>query len=202
MQISHDDAALTSIELAGSSISASTWTGRVGLSANHHKTALVSSDLADAYVSQHVGLVRPVFGEIGSFLYSWIISPAHGRGVLEKAAYGAGKPGLNLDHLRELAIALPPLAEQARIGLEMKRHFGAIEETVKATTANICRAGRLRESILKTAFGGKLVPQNPNDEPASALLERIRTKSSASFSLARAPGRNPRRKAAKAIATH
>ena len=142
--------------------------------ANVTKTAVVNEDLGEAYVSQHVGLVRPLVSALSGYMYYWIVCPAYGRRELVRAAYGAGKPGLNLDNLRELLIAVPPLTEQCRIVTEVERRLSVIEEVGMQIEANLKRAERLRQAILKRAFEGKLVPQDPTDEPASVLLERIR----------------------------
>ena len=87
---------------------------------------------------------------------------------------GNNQPALNKSRVQELLIPLPPLAEQHRIVTEIDRRLSVIQKAEAAVEASLVRADRLRQSILKQAFSGKLVPQDPNDEPASVLLERIR----------------------------
>jgi type I restriction enzyme S subunit len=77
--------------------------------------ALLDHDPGEAYVSQHVGLVRPSDQELSVWLLLCLMADAGGRAELVERAYGAGKPGLNLDNIRSLSVPLPPLAEQHRI---------------------------------------------------------------------------------------
>lgn len=141
--------------------------------ANVTKAARVTVALDEAYVSQHVALTRFVTPEISPYVYLWVIAPTHGRRVLERNAYGAGKPGLNLDHLRDLIVALPPTQEQIALVLEVERRLSIIDGMEDSLNAEVRRAMSLRQSILHRAFKGQLVPQDPSDEPASELLNRI-----------------------------
>ena len=102
---------------------------------------------------------------------------------------------MNLGLIKGLPIPLPPLAEQRRIVAEVERRLSVIQQAEAAVEANLTRAERLRQSILKQAFSGKLVPQDPNDEPASVLLERIRAER-AEAEAAKAQ-RKPRRRRSK-----
>ena len=86
----------------------------------------------------------------------------------------AGQAGISGGDLRNIPFPLPPLAEQHRIIAEVERRLSVIDELEASVDANLKRAERLRQSILKRAFEGKLVPQDPNDESARVLLERIR----------------------------
>lgn len=75
--------------------------------------------------------------------------------------------------LEKAQIPIPPLTEQKQIVSEIERHLSVANEIEVTIKSELKRAERLRQSILKHAFSGKLVPQDPNDEPASALLRRI-----------------------------
>ncbi len=98
---------------------------------------------------------------------------------------GNNQPALNKSRVQEIAFPLPPLAEQRRIVAEVERRLSVIQQTEATVEANLTRAERLRQSILKQAFSGNLVPQDPNDEPASALLERIRVEREAAQAAAK-----------------
>lgn len=92
---------------------------------------------------------------------------------------GSAQPKLNQKNMNEIPIHVPPPAEQAEIVRRVEQLFAfadQLEARVKATQARI---DRLTQSILAKAFRGELVPQNPNDEPASMLLERIKAQRAA-----------------------
>jgi type I restriction enzyme S subunit len=81
---------------------------------------------------------------------------------------------LNLGLVKKLIIPLPPLAEQRRIVAEVERRLSVADQVANTVEQSLAHAERLRQSILKRAFEGRLVPQDPDDEPACVLLERIR----------------------------
>jgi len=87
---------------------------------------------------------------------------------------GVQHPRTNYNVLSQFIIPLPPLTEQQKIVEEIERRFSVTDEVEKAIDNSLKQAERLRQSILKKAFEGKLVPQDPNDEPADKLLERVR----------------------------
>ena len=86
---------------------------------------------------------------------------------------GSAQPGVNATVLATLHIPLPPLAEQKRIARDVDRRISLVAELESMVETSLIRAERLRQSILKRAFEGTLVSQNPTDESAQALLERI-----------------------------
>ena len=87
---------------------------------------------------------------------------------------GGAMNNISLGDVRGFSLPLPPLPEQHRIVAEVERRLSVVDELEATVEKNLARCIRLRQSILKMAFEGRLVPQDPNDEPASVLLDRIR----------------------------
>jgi type I restriction enzyme, S subunit len=96
------------------------------------------------------------------------------RQVETKARTTAGIYKISQADVEEFAVPLPPLAEQEQIVALVEERLSQIDSAEKTIDAELIRSKRLRQSILKRAFEGKLVPQDPKDEPASVLLERIK----------------------------
>ena len=107
------------------------------------------------------------------YLYYRLLSDAR-SGALGRAARGVGIHHLGAQRTESWMVALPPLAEQRRIVAEVERRLSIVKQGEAVGEEGLARVEGLRQSILKQAFSGKLVPQDPGDEPASALLERIR----------------------------
>ena len=116
---------------------------------------------------------------------------------IDKFFTGSTIRHLTGESLQRVPIPLPPLAEQRRIVAEVERRLSVVQQAEAAVDAGLVRAERLRQSILKLAFSGKLVPQDPDDEPASVLLERIRAEREADEAAAKAKNK-PRRRRSKA----
>ena len=91
---------------------------------------------------------------------------------------GGAQPNISREKIVAFRFPLPPLAEQKRIVAKIEELLPKVEEYGKAQEAlnklNAELPDRLKKSVLQEAIEGRLVPQDPTDEPASALLERIR----------------------------
>ena len=124
-------------------------------------------------------LVRaiPIKNEIVPYFRSYFDSPSYWAQLIDASA-GTGQPNVNAASIGRLLIALPPLAEQRRIVervgelMPLVEEYGGLEDAREALDAAL--PGRLRKSVLQLAVRGGLVPQDPADEPAGVLLERIR----------------------------
>ena len=105
-----------------------------------------------------------------SYLY-WFLRTQ--TSILRATNQGAAQPNLNTGIVRRIEVPLPPLAEQQQIVACVQAQVEAVLVQGAAIDRGLRLATAQRQNILRAAFSGQLVPQDPNDEPASALLERI-----------------------------
>ena len=125
-----------------------------------------------------LGLIRLIDNRLSKYIVTAINSPL-GHQWIEENKVGGGTHTfkINLGDMPNFIIPLPPLAEQKRIVAKLEELLPIVEEYGKAQSAldelNTELPNKLRQSILQQAIQGKLVPQDPSDEPATVLLERI-----------------------------
>lgn len=94
--------------------------------------------------------------------------------IEEKAKSTSGVNNINSEEISDLQIPVPTLDEQKRIVAEIESRFERADALETAVDRALNDAEKLKQAVLKKAFSGELVPQNPDDEPASVLLDRIR----------------------------
>jgi type I restriction enzyme, S subunit len=132
----------------------------------------VPSDV-DLCMGQRMMLIRCHSHVVSAFVEAVLNSSLTVQRV-KTLTTGSASPHLNVGEVRQFPIPLPPLAEQEQIVALVEERLSQIDSAEKTIDAELIRAKRLRQSILKQAFEGKLVPQDAKDEPASVLLERIK----------------------------
>ncbi len=135
------------------------------------KPAVWRNEIEECCFQNTVIRLRPTL--INSFYLLAVFRHFYINGIFARIAAGVGINHLSAGKFSRIPIPIAPLNEQERIVDEVDRQLSIIEELDTVLKLDFIRAERLRQSILKQAFEGKLVPQDPNDEPASVLLHHI-----------------------------
>ena len=129
-------------------------------------------EVFDIYVS--LALIRIVDNIINSLYILRAIGSSYIQDYFNSSLKGIGVPNLHLEHIRKALIPIPPCIEQNRIILRADVLLPLVEQIASDETELHHLVSKAKSKILDLAIRGQLVPQNPNDEPASVLLERIR----------------------------
>ena len=151
-----------------------------------------------AAVDTNTMVAVPTYAIDHRFLYYWLFAVR-----LSDYAHGSPVPSIRRVALAEATLSLPPLPEQERIVDAIEEQFSRLDAGVAAlgrvigplTSMQAGRIGQLRSSVLAAALSGKLVRQNPSDEPASVPLERIAAERASPNGHKPAKARGQRRKA-------
>jgi len=117
--------------------------------------------------------VRPNPKMTAEFLM-YYISHVTATGSIKHFFTGSGIKHLTGESLKRVPVPVPSLSEQTAIVAAIESRLSVCDKIESIVDESLAKAEALRQSILKKAFTGQLVPQDPNDEPAAILLERIR----------------------------
>lgn len=136
------------------------------------RTGIVTNDLAGANVARAVAVLAPQPAVHAEWL-ELCLREERTRQLLTGTAREVARKTLNLEQLRECAILVPPPDEQ-EVAISIVRCMLSQANAVAADVARQAReSSSLKQATLKAAFSGQLAPQDPSDEPASALLARL-----------------------------
>ena len=133
------------------------------------RCAVVPADFNCGNVSQHVCIMRSVLVE-PEYFHVLVLSSYFAKSM---KITGSGREGLPKYNLEQMGFPLPPLTEQQRIVAEIEHWFALLYQIEQEKSGLQAIIKQTKNKILDLAIHGKLVPQDPNDEPAIELLKRI-----------------------------
>jgi len=142
------------------------------------RTAVVPAQLQHANVARAV-CVLPIREGVSAEYISLALSAPRMRRLLESRAHEVARKTLNLEDVRRFAVRLPSRGEQDALVAAVNSCRALRRSVELSVDVSLRRAASLRRSLLASAFSGRLAAQDPSDEPASVLLERLRTEHAA-----------------------
>lgn len=113
------------------------------------------------------------------FVFYFIVQPIFRTTAIPFMTGAVGQKRIPADYLRDYIIPVPTLDEQKRIVAEIERRFERADELEQVVADALADSEKMKQAVLKKAFRGELVEQNPDDEPAAVLLDRIRAERAA-----------------------
>jgi type I restriction enzyme S subunit len=164
---------------------------------------VIPKNFPDAFINQHICLARPRSEYSSEYLGVFLTSPFGGLKQLTSIQRGATKVGLTLGDIKSVKFNIPSASEQNEIVKRVDKLFALADKLEAHYRRAMARIEKFPQAILAKAFRGELVPQDPNDEPAEKLLERICRERAGMESVGRAkkkPSVKPKRAKAKAMA--
>lgn len=154
----------------------------ITIAANIGKTAILAMEAC--FPDSVVGLLA-ASNEVSIRYVEYFMRSAQQK--LEDEAPATAQKNINLEILEKVVIPVPPIQEQQQIVKLLDDLMGAARENDRAIDFSLKQSTAQRQNLLRAAFSGQLVPQDPTDEPASVLLERIRAERAAQGTTARKP---------------
>ena len=133
-----------------------------------------NGEIPECIHQNHIFRGRLYSNDASNKLISWFGNTFGQLYFMREGKQTTNLASINLTKLSAFPVPLPPLPEQHRIVAEIERRLSVADEIENTVDQSLKQAEHLRQSILKRAFEGKLVPQDSNDEPASVLLKRIK----------------------------
>ena len=131
-------------------------------------------EISDCIHQNHVFRARLKYPKISSKFISCCGNTYGSNYFMKEGKQTTNLASINITKLSAFPIPLPPIEEQKLIILEVERRFSIIDELEKNIVERLKQSEILKQSILHHAYLGHLVPQDPADEPAEKLLERVR----------------------------
>lgn len=154
------------------------------------QVALVPGSSPEWNINQAIAIFRAVDGVLPDFICCYLLSPIAQRWLKARAKTTAGQTNLTLEVCRQLPIPLAPMGEQKAVVNALAGQLASLDTLEDAVPAAERQSTAQRQNLLRAAFAGQLVPQDPADEPASELLARIRAERAAR-GIARTPRAKP-----------
>lgn len=139
---------------------------------------VASESLRNCNISREVAMI-PTLPSVLPLYLAYLLQSPIGQRLLVSKVRGVAQKGINLADVKRLPVALPPYEEQNEIVFRVEQFFAYADQLQAKVDAARKRVDQMTQSILAKAFRGELVPQDPSDEPANVLLDRIKAQRTA-----------------------